>query len=99
MGLYCGTNLFLLLLLLLLLINQLLWGFNYVKSGNLSPVQFQPYLYKAIWTKFVTEIKRKLKTLQDLKLAVIGDNTVKYDEDEDPDVLGMCALDSEDSED
>src|SRR5437773_961991 len=71
MGLYCGTNLF--LLLLLLLINQLLWGYNYVKSGNLSPVQFQPHLYKARWTKFMTEIERKPKTLEDLKLAVIGD--------------------------
>ena len=96
MGLYCGTNLF--LLLLLLLINQLLWGFNYVKSGNLSPVQFQPHLYKARWTKFVTEIERKPKTLEDLKLAVSGDDTVEYDEDDDPDALGTCALDSEDSE-
>ena len=94
MGLYCGTNLFLLFLLLLLLINQLLWGFNYIKSGNLSPVPFQPHLYKARWTKFMTE--RKPKTLEDLKLAVIGD--VEYDEDDDPDVLGMCALDSEDTE-
>src|SRR5438552_17969389 len=96
MGLYCDTNLF--LLLLLLLINQLLLGLNYVKSGNLSPVQFQPHLYKVRWTKFVTEIERKLKTLEDLKLAVIGDDTVEYDEDDDPDALGMCALDSEDSE-
>src|SRR5436190_21561592 len=96
MGLYCGTNLF--LLLLLLLINQLLWGFNYVKSGNLSRVEFQPHLYKARWTKFVTEIERKPKTLEDLKLAVIRDDTVEYDEDDDPDALGMCALDSEDSQ-
>ena len=96
MGLYSGTNLF--LILLLLLINQLLWGLNYVKSGNLSPVQFQPYLYKARWTKFVTEIERKPKTLEDLKLAVTGDDNVEYNKDDDPDVLGMCGLDSEDSE-
>ena len=72
---------------------------NYVKSGTLSPVQFQPHLYKARWTKSVTEIERKPKTLEDLKLTVIGDDTVEYDEDDDPDVLRMCALDNEDSED
>src|SRR5437667_11832679 len=87
MGLYCGTNLF--LLLLLLLINQLLAGFNYVRSGNLSPVQFQPHSYKARWTKFMTEIERKPKTLEDLKLAVIGDDSVEADEHDDRSVLGM----------
>ena len=46
----------------------------------------------------MAEIERKPKTLEDLKLAVIGDDTVEYDEDDDPDALGMCALDSEDSE-
>src|SRR5438552_4634459 len=97
MGLYCDTNLF--LLLLLLLINQLLLGLNYVKSGNLNPVQFQPHLYKARWTKFVTEIKRKPKTLEDLKWVVIEDDTVEYDEDDNLNVLRMCTLDSEDSED
>jgi len=40
----------------------------------------------------VTEIERKPKTLEDLKLAVIGDDTVEYDEDNDPDALGMCVL-------
>ena len=46
----------------------------------------------------MTKIARKPKTLEDLKLVVIGDDTVEYDEDDDPDELGMCALDSEDSE-
>ena len=46
----------------------------------------------------MTEIERKPKTLEDLKFAVIGDDTVEYDEDDDPDALEMCALDSEDSE-
>ena len=46
----------------------------------------------------MAEIERKPKTLEDLKLAVIEDDTVEYDEDDDPDVLEMCALDSEDSE-
>ena len=31
-------------------------------------------------------------------MAVIGDDTVEYDEDDDPDVLEMYVLDSEDSE-
>ena len=46
----------------------------------------------------MAEIERKPKTLEDLKLGVIEDDTVEHDEDDDPDVLGMCALDSEDSE-
>ena len=72
---------------------------NSRRVGNLSPVQFEPHLYKARWTKFVTEIERKPKTLEDLKLAVIEDDTVEYDEDNDLDALEICALDSEDSED
>ena len=47
----------------------------------------------------MTEIERKPKTLEDLKLAVIEDDTVEYDEDNDLDALEICALDSEDSED
>ena len=42
-------------------------------------------------------IQGKSKILEDLKLAVIGDNVVEYDESNDPDV-GECATSDSEKE-
>jgi len=46
----------------------------------------------------VNVIQAKPKILEDLKLAVIGDDAVEYDESDDPDALGECATSDSEEE-
>ena len=43
-------------------------------------------------------IQAKLKILEDLKLAVIGDDAGEYDESDDPDALDECATSDSEEE-
>jgi len=46
----------------------------------------------------VNVIQAKPKILEDLKLAVIGDDAVEYDESDDLDALGECATSDSEEE-
>jgi hypothetical protein len=56
---------------------------------------YQAQTFVARWKRIVVEINKKPSTLEELRKLVVPRETSKFDEDDDPDILGVCPVDSD----